>query len=151
MSIRFPYLPPLGVASPAVRYRPMVPVTVVEPDSGRFFHINEAILDTGADDTVLPFGIATNIGVSLPPFSGIRQRIIWRGLAHPFVLADVELIITDNVITYRWRAKVAFSTAQTTQPILGRAHCLDFFNATFRGADRVVELAPNASFSGTVY
>jgi hypothetical protein len=45
-----------------------------------------------------------------------------------------------------WPAVVAFTNAPIPYPLLGVCGCLEFFDANFRGSDRLVELENNASF-----
>jgi hypothetical protein len=62
----------------------------------------------------------------------------------------VELELSDESGSiYRWPATVGFSSAPIRYPILGNAGCLCFFDALFRGDDRIVELATNHSYPGT--
>ncbi len=152
--LRFAYLPvPLGGTPPpslspgaTVRWRSLVPVRVLGPSGGsRVFP--RAVLDTGADDTVFPIDLATRLGVTLRADTG--HRVIWRGQAHPLRFADIELELADTTgSAFRWPATVAFSPAPIRFPILGHAGCLCFFDATFRGHDRVVELEANRAYPG---
>ncbi|TMQ34592.1 MAG: hypothetical protein E6K70_06850 [Planctomycetota bacterium] len=68
--------PPSLPASATVRWRPLVPVTLLGPTGRRRF-FPRALLDPGADDTVFPLAIAGLIGVALRPDSGHALR--WRG------------------------------------------------------------------------
>jgi len=74
----------------------------------------------------------------------------WRGTRWPLRFADVRLELSDGSNTFTWPARIGLTTAPTNQPILGRAHCLQFFDVTYKGADKIVVLEPNASYPGTV-
>jgi hypothetical protein len=152
--LRFPYLdepltgtaPPSLPAGAAVRWRPLVPISIIGP-GGLTWDFGRAVLDPAADDTVFPLDTAGRIGARLHPDTGHRVR--WRGQLYALRFADVELLLTDNVGTWRWAAVVAFSPAPLRYPILGQSGCLQFMDARFFGLDLIVELATNRSFAGT--
>ena len=74
----------------------------------------------------------------------------WRGQAHPLRFGDVELeLCDDNAEVWRWAAVVGFSPALIRYPILGTGGCLQFFDALFRGEDKIVEIETNRSYQGT--
>jgi hypothetical protein len=152
--LRFPYqdealtgpAPPSLPAGSIVRWRPLVPVTIIGP-VGVVRDFGRAVLDPAADDTVFPLDTARRINVPLRPDTGHRVR--WRGQLHALRFGDVDLLLTDNSSTWRWSAVVGFSPAPLRYPILGQASCLQFFDARFFGADLVVELETNRTYSGT--
>ena len=137
-----PSLPP----SSTVRWRPLLPVTVLGP-TGLRRQFGRALLDTGADDTVFPLDTVAQIAVNLRPDTG--HRIRWRGQAHPLRFGDVQLELTADGSVWRWPAVVAFSPAPIAYPVLGNCGCLQFFDARFRGTDLVVDLDTNPSYPGT--
>lgn len=151
--MRFPYQdelltgppPPSLPASANVRSRPLVPVTIFGP-GGLFRDFGRAVLDPAADDTVFPIDTAQRLGIQLRPDSGHRVR--WRGQLHPLRFGDAELVLTDNIVVWRWSAVVGFSPAPLRYPILGQAGCLQFIDVNFLGADRIVEMEINRTFAG---
>ncbi|MBI1903610.1 MAG: hypothetical protein HYS13_21115 [Planctomycetia bacterium] len=152
--LQFPYQPvPTTHAPPSIRFgglvhwRPFVPLTVFGAH-GRSRHFQRALLDPGADDTVLPMALVPRIGISLQPDSG--HRLHWRGQLYALRFGDVDLELTEGGSLCRWTAMAAFSDASIAYCILGQRGCLEFFDATFRGAGRLAELAPNANFPGTI-
>jgi hypothetical protein len=152
--LRFPYLeePLVGLAPPSlpvgavIRWRPLVPVTLIGP-TGQMWDYGRAVLDPAADDTVFPLDTARRIGARLRPDTG--HRIRWRGQLHALRFGDVELLLTDNGSTWRWPAVVGFSPAPLRYPILGQSGCLEFLDARFLGADRILELETNRAYAGT--
>jgi hypothetical protein len=124
----------------------LIPVTILGP-GGQVRDFGRAVVDPAADDTVFPLDTAQRVGARLRPDTGHRVR--WRGQLHPLRFGDVELLLTDNVISWRWSAVVGFSPAPLRYPILGQSGCLQFMDAHFLGADLVVELETNRSYSGT--
>ncbi|MBV9121740.1 MAG: hypothetical protein JO112_00080 [Planctomycetes bacterium] len=149
--LRFPYLSEklLGPPSPAfpgakVKFRPLVPLTI--RGLGGAWQFSRALLDSGADDSVFPLGTASHLGAIFRPDTG--QRVRWRGQLYPLRFGDVELLLTDNIASYRWPALVAFSPAPLAYPLLGYGGCLQFFDVRFRGDDRVVEIESNHAFPG---
>ena len=153
--LQFPYepvpltgVPPASLPSTATaRWRPFVPVTIVGP-TGVSRYFKRALVDPGADDTVFPLDIVTRLHVVLRPDTGHRLR--WRGQLYPLRYGDVELQLAESGTVYRWTAVVCFSNAPIPYRILGYAGCLEFFDVTFRGADRLVDIEPNPSYAGTI-
>jgi hypothetical protein len=137
--------PPSLPAGAVVRWRPLVPITIIGT-GGLLRDYGRAILDDAADDTVVPIDTASRIGVRLRPDTGHRVR--WRGQLHALRFGDVELLLTDNRSACRWPAIVGFSPAPLRYPILGQAGCLQFLDARFLGADLVVELETNRTYPG---
>jgi hypothetical protein len=152
--LQFPYqdepltgapLPSLPLGS-AVRWRPLIPVTVLGP-TGLSRQFGRALLDTGADDTVFPLDTAAWIAAPLRPDAG--HRIRWRGQPHPLRFGDVQLELAAGGSVWRWSAVIAFSPAPLAYPVLGNCGCLQFFDARFRGAGLLVDLETNRSYPGT--
>jgi hypothetical protein len=106
------------------------------------------VLDPGADDTVFPLAIAALLGVNLRSPSGHGLR--WRGQAYVLRFGDVELELSDGIQVYRWPAVIAFSQAPLHYPILGLSGCLQYFDATYLGEDRIIRMSANGSFIGTI-
>jgi hypothetical protein len=152
--LRFPYQdePLIGPAPPSlvlgalVRWRPLLPVSIIGP-SGTVRDFGRAVLDPAADDTIFPLVTARFIGARLRPDTGHRVR--WRGQLHPLRFGDVELLLSDNAISWCWPAVVGFSPAPLRYPILGQAGCLHFFDARFLGEELAVELQTNRAYPGT--
>jgi hypothetical protein len=152
--LQFPYqdealsgaAPPSLPASATVRWRPLVPVTILGPTARRRF-FPRALLDPGADDTVFPLAIAGLVGVALRPDSGHVLR--WRGQGYALRFADVSLELSDGVEVWRWSAVIGLSPAPLRYPILGLAGCLQFMDARFLGESRIAQLEANRSFPGT--
>jgi len=99
--LTFPYLdepltgpaPPSLPASAVVRWRPLVPVSILGP-SGIVRDFGRAVLDPAADDTVFPLDTAVRLGAQLVPDTG--HRIRWRGQMHPLRFGNVELLLTET-------------------------------------------------------
>lgn len=152
--LRFAYLeefltgpvPPTLPANSVVRYRPLIPITIIGPGDVSF-GFERAILDTGADDTVFPIDVAKRLGIPLRPLTGHGLR--WRGQLHAIRFGDVELALADSNTICQWRTVIGFSPAAIRYPILGQAGCLRYFDARFLGADLAVELEVNRDFPGT--
>lgn len=150
--MRFPYVliptgrlvPPLGGRT--VRPRPLVEVGVVGPVTTR---ARPALVDSGADDTVFHESLAAIIGVNLSNAPALNMNVATAGGVVPVRYAPVMLRLTDGQEMREWPAVVAFTPARLVYPMLGFAGCLQFFDATFRGAAEVVELTANALYPGT--
>src|SRR5262245_1779121 len=137
-----PSLPP----GSTVRWRPLLPIRIIGP-TGSQRTFSRAVLDPGADDTVFPSAVASVLGVNLRAPSGHGLR--WRGQAYALRFGDLELELSDGIESCRWPAVIAFSPAPLHYPILGLSGCLQYFDATYMGEDRVVCLVANRSFPGT--
>ena len=152
--LQFPYQdeplsgppPPSLPATATVRWRPLVPVTVIGP-TGKCRFFPRAVLDPGADDTVFPLALVGLLGVALRADSGHGLR--WRGQGYPLRFGDLALELNDGLQVWRWSAVVGFSQASLRYPILGISGCLQFFDARFLGENRIVELESNRSYPGT--
>jgi hypothetical protein len=143
--LRFPYLeepiqgspPPSLPASAAVRWRPLVPVTV--HGTGGSVSFGRALVDSGADDTILPLDVAVCLGVALLLDTGHAMR--WQGQRHVLRFGHVDLeLVDDSGGALRWPAIVAFTPARVRYPLLGLTGCLEFMEARFVGSSRVLEL-----------
>src|SRR5438270_777821 len=128
--------PPSLPTTATVRWRPLIPVTVIGPMGNRRF-FPRALLDPGSDDTVLPLAIAGLLGLTLRADTGHGLR--WRGQGFPLRFGDVTLELCDGLQVWRWSAVVGFSPAPLRYPILGICGCLQFFDARFLGEKRIAE------------
>jgi hypothetical protein len=154
VTLRFAYQdePLTGPAPPSlskgttVRWRPLIPLTIIGP-TGITRDFGRAVFDPAADDTVLPIDTALRLGVRLlaPTGHGVR----WGGQLHALRFGEVDLLLTDNVTVWCWRAVVGFSPAPLRYPILGQSGCLQFIDARFLGANLIIELDANRHFPGT--
>src|SRR5207302_292212 len=107
-----------------------------------------AVFDPCADDTVFAADLAPLLGIILR--APIGHVVRWRGQTYPLHFGDVELELTDDSgAVWRWPAVVSFSPAPMRYPILGTCGCLQFFDARFRGADRIVEIETNSTYPGS--
>ncbi len=105
-------------------------------------------MDTGADDTVFPDAAAIKAGIDLAN-APIGQLTAVGGGVGRLRYAQVKLRLSDGRESREWTAWVGFTSAFLKQPLLGFAGCLQFFNATFLGAQEAVELTVNSLYSGT--
>jgi hypothetical protein len=152
--LQFPYQaellrgspPPSLPAAATVRWRPLLPLSVLGP-AGRRRFFPRALLDPGADDTVLPLALAGLLGVGLRPDSGHGVR--WRGQGYALRFGDVTLELSDGIQVWRWPAVVGFSPAPLRYPLLGICGCLEWIDACFRTGHRVVDLETSPSYPGT--
>jgi len=125
--------------------RPFVSVRIRGPVAAR--RLKYALLDTGSQDTLFPAALAEPLGIVL---GGEKQTIRWRGQRYGVEFHVVELELTDGGTVWRWRARAGFTSAPLAYALLGQRGCLEFLDATFRGADQVAELEINRMFPGTV-
>jgi hypothetical protein len=152
--LEFPYRPepvkvlkPLLSARASYRLRPFAAVRVIG-SSGQSRYFPTALLDTGSDNVVFPWTTVAFIRVAL--LASTQQQLRWHGTSYPLRFANVEMQFFTRPASCRWPAVVGFSSAPLPYPLLGIAGCLEFFDATFRGEDHVVELSPNGTFPGTL-
>jgi hypothetical protein len=115
----------------------------------RHTRLLDGLLDTGSDETVFDEALATYLGVDLRHAEERHVGLVGRIQMVHCRYASVELAITDGLHeTYRWRAIVGFVSTPLRYSLLGYAGFLQYFDADFRGADRVVTLTANTSFPG---
>jgi hypothetical protein len=150
--VRVPYLParanaPLpSLGGVMTRFRPILAARLTGP--GRTLLL-DSLLDTGSDDTVFEESVAVTLGIDLNQAEGRSLGVVGRRQPVHCRYAPVRLRITDGLReTYEWTAVVGFVTTRLRYALLGHAGFLQFFDAEFRGLDREVILAPNASFTG---
>ena len=157
MSLRFPYLLPnpqsvtgatvSNSASGTAIPRPLVPVAIIGQVTRRRFP--RALLDSGSEDTIFPAPIATMIGTQLYRRGSQKSIVRWRGTTYPLRFGNIHLELTDGTSIWKWPAEVGFSDAPLPYVILGNNGCLEFFDATFFGESREVELKINSAYAGT--
>ncbi len=152
--MKFPYQSSFIIGSPPpsfspgamLRWRPFAPVTILHPARNTLRQFNRALLDTGSDQTVFPERLLAALG--LTSISAPGQAIVWRGISYAMKFALAQFVLTDGIDEFRWDAIVGFSTAPIPYIVLGQAGCLDYFNVTFFGEDRYLEIHKNAAFPG---
>jgi hypothetical protein len=138
--------PPSLPALATYRWRPMLSLRLIGP-GGRSRFFPRVVVDTGSADVIFPWTMATLLGAPLLPASMYQLR--WRGTGYPMRFASMTMEISSRTASCRWSAVVAFSSAPIPFPLFGVAGGLEFFDATFRGEDHLVELTPNRSFPGS--
>ncbi|HEY7157917.1 MAG TPA: hypothetical protein VH575_28425 [Gemmataceae bacterium] len=136
-------VPALGGA--AILPRPILAIRITGPSGSR---LRDGLLDTGADETIFDPSVAPLIGVDLTQALEREVNLIGRGRVR-CRYAAVQLRISDGVAeTYEWDTVVGFAPFPVLRGLLGFAGFLQFFDASFRGADQEVTLLPNALFAG---
>ena len=149
MEFPFPFLlkaiprPAISLQGRLFRPRPLIPVTVINPQTGlsRTYH---GLLDTGADDTVFEDDTARALGMDLSnaptaTAQGATGQIVTVRYAEVFLQ-----LANDDGDILEWRATVAFAPKRGTHPLLGFAGFLQFFDTTFLGELEEVTLIPNS-------
>lgn len=149
--LRFPYRPvsigqaALTLGGASIRLRPLIDISVSGPGNTI---IREAVIDTGSDEVILPESFAALIGLDL----SVAPTGISSGVGSPPLsvrYAPVILRLTDGLEFRTWTALVGFTPALRSRILLGIAHGLEYFTATFHGDRHEVELEINTSYPGT--
>jgi hypothetical protein len=122
-------------------------VAIIAARGRRYFP--RALLDTGSEDTIFPTAVAGIIGVDLHGRSDRRSVLRWRGAAYSLQFGNVTLELRDGSETLSWQSEIGFSDAPIPYVLLGNNGCLEFFDATFLGWAREVEISASVSFPGT--
>ena len=123
-------------------FRPEVPLCIHGPSGSANYM---ALVDTGADNTILPLAIAHELGITTHKSKG-PSATAFGGQEIPLSYADVELELSQDETSLRWRARVQFfdfPDAQSEALIVGHEGFLDFFTAIFDGEQTTLDLRPN--------
>jgi hypothetical protein len=136
MGFRFPFIS-VPTARPVVslggrhdRPRALIPLVVANA-ANLVWRRFRGVLDTGADDTVFHQDTSRLLGIDLS-YAPAGQAEGTTGATVPVRYAEVllQLRSVDGDIV-EWRATVAFALKKSSNPILGFAGFLQFFDATF--------------------
>jgi hypothetical protein len=143
--MKFPYtlniVPSTETGDEIVLLRPEIPLRVYGPAG----HVDVlALVDSGSDSSIFPLSVATNLGIATTVGKG-PGATAFGGQRIALTFADVLLEISQvNGASIRWRARLCFADfADEKAVILGHEGFLDYFTATFLGADCVLDLEPN--------
>ena len=111
---------------PVRNYRAYADVVVTDPTGMTRSSTIQCLVDTGSDYTVLPMSMATAVGIvpsGLPVTFRTAAGVSYSLPSHP----TVDLIVEG----YRINTPVAFSTAASFIPILGRLEAVAAFDIGF--------------------
>ncbi|MSR59129.1 MAG: hypothetical protein EXS05_16040 [Planctomycetaceae bacterium] len=92
--------------------------------------------------------LAASLGIDL---RGCKSKRVWTatGQAVDVQFAEVSLTLTDDRRNeLSWLATVGFAKNLKHSALVGIRGCLEYFDATFFGAERRLEIVPNAAFPG---
>ncbi len=102
------------------------------------------LVDTGATHTLLPLELAPHLGIQVDLEEKVETNVAGgsRSPIYPSPVA-IDYVIRDpgNNLEYQWSAPVYFSLGQHIV-LLGHHRCLEKFDVTFKGSERVTELVP---------
>lgn len=154
MTVSFPYVPiplkppaaPSHPAGAAFFHRPVVTVRIVGP-GGQQQKLPDTLVDAGSEDCIFPLDLVAALGIPLLPPT--PHQLKWRGSSFPLRFAETTLQLMHNADScWEWRAIIGFCAAPLPYQIFGYLGGLQHFDAKYRGADQILDLAPNASFPG---
>jgi hypothetical protein len=127
-----------GQPKPGVVFRPVVKLRILGTKSQIPFR---GLIDTGADMTVIPMNIADFVGVAM--MSSHPGAALGVGGEIEVAYGKVLLQIDFGKNEHRWCATVGVARESWTEAVLGHLGFVQFFDATFFGEQRVVELKRN--------
>ncbi|MGO8750076.1 MAG: aspartyl protease family protein [Thermoguttaceae bacterium] len=146
--MRFPYslavVRSIDTGEEIVLLRPEVPIHLYGP-AGTVEVV--ALVDTGADNSIFPLSIARDLGIETTEGKG-PAATAFGGQQIALSFADVVLELSQAGVTIRWQGRLHFADfpGDTEKAvILGHEGFLDYFTATFDGAECSLELEPNDS------
>jgi hypothetical protein len=142
-SLRFVYQ---GLARNPEVSRPVIPLRLTGRTGSK--EIPQAYVDTGSVEVMVPLSSTEEIGVHFEDNGTLKMR--WKGVPTLVRFGEVELRMSDGRFTCTWSALVRFIDAELPVPLLGHFGFLQYLNATFRGAKRVLELELNRDFRGSI-
>lgn len=103
-----------------------------------------ALVDTGATHTILPLEFAPELGIAIDLEDRIETQVAGGGqcFIYPSPVAINYLIRDpDSKATYRWQGQIFFALGQRIV-LLGHHQCLEKFDITFKGTEKIVEVTP---------
>ena len=119
---------------------PLVPVSL---RSGKYsLPPIGALVDTGATHTILPMEMAPELGINISLAEQIESQIAGGGECFVYPsLVNIEYSLQDpnSQNAYRWKGKVCFALGQKCI-LLGHRQCLEKFDVTFHGPERMLEV-----------
>ena len=149
--MKFRYKPypntPSATIPDGVLYRPVIPLRITGNQGDAYVW---ALVDTGADETLMPRALAEVIGIEP---NDARQTWVsgYGGSRVPVAPAEVTLQIGRAGKSLSWQATIGFAPFEEPEDeiaLLGHAGALQFFNITFSGNKREVEITPAKNFPG---
>ena len=125
------------------RYRPWVPIRIINPKNKKQFVQGHALLDTGADECVFPKYSVDQTGRDLMvDASGSKQmKGVAQGTIPVWFHSFIVEILTPDFKNVFWASKeitVNVLEHDEVLPILGFSNCLCHFKITFNYASRRV-------------
>ena len=141
--MKFPYTqydvePTPSQPGVSVVFRPVIPFRLTGATAGAVFY---GLLDSGADETLIPKEIADHIGVE--SISDQTGTILSASGEMPATYGAVSIEFGPESERYRWRAVVGIVDQPWKEALLGHIGFLRYFDVTFLGDDRAVQLARN--------
>lgn len=137
--VRYEVEPTKTIPSGTV-YRPLIPIRFIGPArSASAF----GLLDTGADHVFVSAALADLLGVE--PDSTVETALGAGGQEVDVRTASLEIEVEFGDQAFRWSTPVGILVNDYGLPsaYLGHAGFLEYFQATFDGDARAVELTPN--------
>jgi hypothetical protein len=120
--------------------RPVIPVRLIGPAGSHVFH---GLLDTGADETFITREMADVLGVAIKEDAGYDVMSASGDMAVRCGKLSIQLSQGDE--EYRWPLTAGVVDRRWREAILGHAGFLEYFDATFLGAQGEVVLTRNSS------
>lgn len=142
--VKFPYgqyevEPTVAQPDVTVVHRPVIPVRLIGTSAAAVFY---GLLDTGADESLIPREIADFIGIE--EISDQISTVLSASGEMPVHYGVMTIECGTEQEQYRWRAAVGIVNQPWKEALLGHAGFLDYFDATFFGGERQVQLMRNA-------
>lgn len=122
-------------------YRPCLPVIFSYKEKS--IAIRKALVDTGSDFTILPLEIAHFLEIELDDSRSIRIGCAGGGafIAMPSQRGIGYMIHKDGYRDISWTGNVFFAEHEPIV-LLGYQECLEKFDMTFRGPEKLLGILP---------
>ena len=141
--VQFPYEKFEGIDG-KMNYRPCLPITFSYKNND--IPIGSALVDTGSDFTILPLEIAHVLKIELDDSQEIRIDCAGGGVfkAMPSLHRIEYLISATGYRSFSWSGTVYFAEREPII-LLGHHECLEKFDLTFQGPEKLLSLLPRCS------
>lgn len=122
-------------------YRPILPITLIHRH--KKLPLGHALVDTGSDFSLFPLNVAHYLEIELDDSKKVTIASAGGGafVALPSRHKITYAIEKKGFRSIRWEG-IAYFTEDEPLNLLGHEQCLEMFDLTFRGPERILQVLP---------